>query len=52
LHLTRRQDLLELDMPEPDLSIYEREQNPQPGAAHDEHEEQDDDEHPERGPAG
>jgi len=23
LHLTRRQDLLELDMPEPDLSIYE-----------------------------
>jgi len=23
LHLTRRQDLLDLDMPEPDLSIYE-----------------------------
>jgi hypothetical protein len=22
LHLTRRQDLLELDMPEPDLSLY------------------------------
>ena len=24
LHLTRRQDLLELDMPEPDLSVYDR----------------------------
>jgi hypothetical protein len=23
LHLTRRQDLLELEMPEPDLSAYE-----------------------------
>ncbi len=23
LHLTRRQDLLDLDMPAPDLSIYE-----------------------------
>ena len=23
LHLTRRQDLLELDMPEPNLSIYD-----------------------------
>ena len=22
LHLTRRQDLLELDMPDPDLSLY------------------------------
>lgn len=27
LHLTRRQDLLELDMPEPDLSIYETDNN-------------------------
>jgi transposase len=26
LHLTRRQDLLDLDMPEPDLSIYERDE--------------------------
>ena len=23
LHLTRRQDLLDLDLPEPDLSLYE-----------------------------
>jgi len=27
LHLTRRQDLLELDMPEPNLSIYDTENN-------------------------
>ena len=47
LHLTRRQDLLDLDMPEPDLSIYEREQNPHEGEPHDEHEEQND-EHPRR----
>ena len=51
LHLTRRQDLLDLDMPQPDLSIYEREQNPQPGETHDEHEEQNDDKHPEREPS-
>ena len=24
LHLTRRQDLLDLELPEPDLSIYQR----------------------------
>jgi transposase len=46
LHLTRRQDLLDLDMPEPDLSIYGK-QNPQQGETHDEHEEPDD-EHPGR----
>ena len=28
LHLTRRQDLLELDLPDPDLSLYDS--NPQP----------------------
>jgi transposase len=26
LHLTRRQDLLDLDLPEPDLSVYQREE--------------------------
>ena len=31
LHLTRRQDLLELDMPEPDLSIYEPKNNLEQG---------------------
>lgn len=46
LHLTRRQDLLDLDMPEPDLSIYEREPKPHEGETHDEHQEQNDDEHP------
>ncbi|MFC1461647.1 IS21 family transposase [Verrucomicrobiota bacterium] len=30
LHLTRRQDLLDLDMPEPNLSIYEPEEEQQP----------------------
>jgi transposase len=30
LHLTRRQDLLELDLPAPDLSLYDRQDNPQP----------------------
>jgi hypothetical protein len=30
LHLTRRQDLLDLDLPEPNLSIYEPEEKPQP----------------------
>ena len=29
LHLTRREDLLELDLPEPDLSIYEDEDEQQ-----------------------
>lgn len=28
LHLTRRQDLLELDLPDPDLSLYDRENIP------------------------
>jgi hypothetical protein len=31
LHLTRRQDLLELEIPEPDLSIYDTEENPSKG---------------------
>ena len=30
LHLTRRQDLLDLDLPEPNLSIYEPKEKPQP----------------------
>jgi hypothetical protein len=31
LHLTRASDLLELDLPEPDLSIYDRDNlNPPP----------------------
>jgi len=29
LHLTRRQDLLELDLPDPDLSLYDPDHNPQ-----------------------
>ena len=29
LHLTRRQDLLELDLPAPDLSLYDRDSNPE-----------------------
>ena len=38
LHLTRRQDLLELDMPEPNLSIYEPEPPPQdPDPDHEKH---------------
>jgi transposase len=32
LHLTHRQDLLELDVPAPDLDIYERSQTPPPPA--------------------
>jgi hypothetical protein len=32
LHLTHRQDLLELDLPAPDLDIYERSQTPLPPA--------------------
>ena len=28
LHLTRRQDLLELELPEPNLALYETHQNP------------------------
>ena len=40
LHLTRRQDLLDLDMPEPNLSIYEpEEEQQQKGDQDDEHEE-------------
>jgi transposase len=31
LHLTRRQDLLELEIPEPNLSIYDIEENPSKG---------------------
>ena len=30
LHLTRASDLLELDLPEPDLSVYDPHDNPQP----------------------
>ena len=36
LHLTRRQDLLDLDMPEPNLSIYEPEEQQQKGELNDE----------------
>jgi hypothetical protein len=32
LHLTHRQDLLELDLPAPDLDIYERSQTPPPSS--------------------
>jgi hypothetical protein len=38
LHLTRRQDLLELDIPEPNLSIYDTEH--QTGDDHDDDEDQ------------
>jgi hypothetical protein len=38
LHLTRRQDLLDLDMPEPDLLIYETDE--QKGQQNDEQNEQ------------
>lgn len=38
LHLTRRQDLLDLELPEPDLRLYETPENPNPvdGESHDE----------------
>ena len=36
LHLTRREDLLELDLPEPDLSIYHPEQDQPPEDSDDE----------------
>jgi hypothetical protein len=39
LHLTRRQDLLDLDIPEPNLSIYEQDHTEQ-GDQHDERQEQ------------
>ena len=39
LHLTRRQDLLELDVPEPNLSVYETDDTPQQENSPDEHEE-------------
>jgi hypothetical protein len=32
LHLTRKQDLLDLQLPEPDLSVYKtQEEPPEPG---------------------
>jgi transposase len=37
LHLTRRQDLLELDIPEPNLAIYETEDEPNKGDDDNEH---------------
>jgi hypothetical protein len=39
LHLTRRQDLLDLELPEPDLSIYDPHNDEQQGESDDEHEE-------------
>jgi transposase len=36
LHLTRRQDLLELDIPEPNLSLYDTDYNPNDGGNDDE----------------
>jgi transposase len=39
LHLTRRQDLLELELPEPDLRIYEPQNDEPEGDPDDEHEE-------------
>jgi len=36
LHLTRREDLLELDLPDPDLSIYDPQPNPNPESNHEE----------------
>jgi transposase len=39
LHLTRRQDLLDLELPEPDLSIYDPQTNEQQGECDHEHEE-------------
>jgi hypothetical protein len=37
LHLTRRQDLLDLELPEPNLALYETHENPNPtsGETHD-----------------
>jgi len=35
LHVTRRQDLLELEIPEPNLSIYDLESDPNEGAIDD-----------------
>jgi len=32
LHLTRRQDLLELELPEPDLGLYDPDTNPPAGS--------------------
>ncbi len=34
LHLTRRQDLLELELPEPNLELYETPETPIPGETH------------------
>jgi len=39
LHLTRRQDLLDLELPEPDLLIYEADNDEREGESDDEHEE-------------
>jgi hypothetical protein len=39
LHLTRRQDLLDLELPEPDLSIYEPQSDAEEGESDDEHDE-------------
>ena len=38
LHLTRREDLLELELPEPDLSVYDTDQDPTPKDTNDEEE--------------
>jgi transposase len=37
LHVTRRQDLLELEIPEPNLSIYDLESDPNEGASDNDH---------------
>ena len=34
LHLTRASDLLELDLPEPDLSVYDRNDHTPPSHTH------------------
>jgi hypothetical protein len=38
LHLTRRQDLLELDIPEPNLEIYDTDTEPEPNKGDDDNE--------------
>ena len=40
LHLTRRQDLLDLELSEPDLSIYEADEEQSQGETDDDHEEE------------
>jgi len=36
LHLTRREDLLDIDLPDPDLSIYQHDEDPPPENTDDE----------------